>query len=96
MYFGCIRIAPSRRIVSPFSMTFSMMALARCAYSFGMPRRGGNGTILPRESRTSCGMPISIGVSKMPGAMVITRMPLRARSRAIGRVMPATAALDEP
>src|SRR5205085_12346017 len=41
-YFGCMRIAPSRRIVSPLSMTFSMMLLASCAYSAGMPRRGGN------------------------------------------------------
>jgi len=30
----------------------------------------------------------SIGVPKMPGAMVMLRMPLRARSRAIGSVMP--------
>ena len=38
---------------------------------------------------TSYGMPNSIGVPKMPGAMVMQRMPLRARSRAIGKVMPA-------
>ena len=35
-------------------------------------------------------MPSTIGVQKMPGAMVITRMPKRASSRAIGRVMPTT------
>jgi hypothetical protein len=32
----------------------------------------------------------SIGVPKMPGAMVMLRMPLRARSRAMGSVMPTT------
>jgi hypothetical protein len=34
-------------------------------------------------------MPNIIGVPKMPGAMVMQRMPLRARSRAISKVMPA-------
>ena len=32
-------------------------------------------------------MPNIIGVLKLPGAIVMLRMPLRARSRAIGRVM---------
>jgi hypothetical protein len=36
----------------------------------------------------------SIGVPKMPGAIVMLRMPLRARSRAIGRVMPTTPPLE--
>ncbi len=44
----------------------------------------------PSASCTSCGMPSSIGVSKMPGAMVITRIALRDRSRAIGSVISAT------
>jgi hypothetical protein len=39
-------------------------------------------------------MPSSIGVSMMPGAMVITRMPLRHSSRAIGRVMATTPPLE--
>ncbi len=51
-------------------------------------------TIAPSASCTSCGMPSSIGVSKMPGAIVITRMPLLDRSRAIGKVMPATPAFE--
>ena len=38
-------------------------------------------------------MPKSIGVPKMPGAMVMLRMPLRAKSRAIGSVMPTTPAV---
>ena len=37
-----------------------------------------------------CAQANSIGVPKMPGAMVMLRMPLRARSRAIGKVMPTT------
>ena len=36
----------------------------------------------------------SMGVAKMPGAMVMTRMPFCANSRASGRVMPTTPALD--
>jgi len=92
--FGCMRIAPSSRIVSPLSITFSMMCFASAAYSSGLPRREGKGTCLPRESCTSCGMLSSIGVPKMPGAIVQQRMPLRDRSRAIGSVMPTTPPLD--
>ena len=55
----------------------------------------GKGTILPSASCTSWGMPISIGVSMMPGAIVITRMPLRASSRATGRVSATTAPLEQ-
>jgi hypothetical protein len=36
------------------------------------------------ESCTGCGMPISIGVAKMPAAIVTTRMPNLANSRAPG------------
>jgi hypothetical protein len=39
-------------------------------------------------------MPSTIGVQKMPGAMVMTRMPKRASSRAIGSVMPTTPPFD--
>ena len=35
-------------------------------------------------------MPNSIGVPKMPGAIVMQRMPFFDRSRAIGSVMPTT------
>ena len=37
-----------------------------------------------------------MGVSKMPGAIVITRMPNRASSRAMGSVIPTTPAFDAP
>ncbi len=89
-----MRMAPSSRIVSPLSIGFSMMARASWAYSAGFPSRGGNGTILPSASCTSGGMPSSIGVSKMPGAIVITRMPSRDRSRAIASVIATTPPLD--
>ena len=36
----------------------------------------------------------SSGVANRPGAMVHTRMPCCAKSRAMGRVMPATPALE--
>ena len=46
------------------------------------------------ESCASCGSPSSIGVLNRPGAIVITRISLSARSRAIGSVMPTTPPLD--
>src|SRR6185312_15922403 len=39
-------------------------------------------------------MPNSMGVPNRPGAIVMLRMPLRARSRAMGSVMPTTPPLD--
>jgi hypothetical protein len=39
-------------------------------------------------------MPNNMGVPKMPGAIVMLRMPLRERSRAMGKVMPTTPPLD--
>ena len=47
----------------------------------------------PRVRRLASAL-ASIGVRKMPGAMVTTRMPERARSRASGRVMPTTPPLE--
>ena len=71
-----------------------MMWRTSAAYSAGLPRRGGNGTPAARDSRTSGVMPAIIGVSKMPGAMVITRIPKRASSRAAGKVRLAIAPLE--
>ena len=83
VYFGCMRIAPSRRIVSPLSMTFSMMCAPGRVLRRAAEARREAAPCLPSASCTSCGMPSSIGVSKMPGAMV-TRgcrcAPGRARS----------------
>ena len=93
-YFGCIRIAPSRRMTSPLSIGFAMIDRTSAAYSVGCPRRDGCGTCASSDERTSSGMPAIMGVSKMPGAIVTTRMRSFDRSRAIGRVIPATAAFD--
>ncbi len=71
------------------------MATASWAYSSGRPRRFGNGTPAARPARNSSETPASIGVSMMPGAIVITRMPEDASSRAAGRVRPTTPPLDE-
>src|SRR5215472_15157085 len=87
-YFGAMRIAPSNRMVSPLSMLFSMMCCTRAAYSLGWPSRLGNGTCWPRDCRAASGSAPKSGVSKIPGAMVTTRMPSRARSRANGKVIP--------
>ena len=87
--------APSgsrRRAGSPRRSASGCATISRTsdANSSGRPSRGGNGTILPSASCTSGVRLAIIGVSKMPGAIVITRMPERASSRAIGSVMPTT------
>ncbi len=89
-----MRMAPSRRIVSPLSIVFSAMWQTSAANSAGRPSLGGNGTCAPSDLRASSGSAASIGVSKMPGAMVRTRTPNFASSRAIGSVMPTTPAFD--
>jgi len=78
----------------PFFQHPAKMCIARPANSEGLPSLGGKGTIFPRASRTACGRIASIGVSKIPGAMVITRMPYSAHSLARGKVMPTTPAFD--
>ena len=87
-------MAPSRRMVSALSISISTIDFTICANSAGRPRREGNGTCLPSDSCASFGSAASSGVSKMPGAMVQTRMPLRDRSRAIGSVMPTIPPFD--
>ena len=64
------------------------------AYSAGAPNRLGNGTEADSAAFTLSGAPCSSGVLKMPGRMVLTRMPSPIRSRAIGRVMPTTPPFD--
>ena len=54
----------------------------------------GNGTPAASPARNSSDTVASIGVSTMPGAMVTTRMPYCARSRAAGRVSPTMPPLD--
>ena len=74
-----MRIAPSSLITSPLSISFSTTLLTSCAYSAGRPRRGGKGTIFPRESCDS-----------FPGASRQTGLRSRASTGAIGRVLPPT------
>ena len=74
---GGIRSAPSSRITSPLSISFSTMCTASAANSSGRPSRAGTG---PRcrapRARPRAGPPSS-GVSNVPGAIVHTRMPDR-------------------
>ena len=64
-----------------------MIERARCAYSGGRPSRRGNGMLAASAWRAGSGSPARSGVSKRPGAIVTTRIPSEARSRAIGSVM---------
>src|SRR5919198_1534128 len=66
----------------------------RAANSSGLPSRFGNGICCSSDSRMSSLSRASIGVSAGPGAIVITRIPARPRSRAIGSVIPTTPAFD--
>ncbi len=43
-YVACMRMAESRRMVSPFKTGFSIMALTSRANSAGLPKRAGNGS----------------------------------------------------
>ena len=56
--------------------------------------RDGCGICASSDSRTSGGIPAIMGVSKMPGAMVTTRMRSFDRSRASGSVIAATPPFD--
>src|SRR3954447_23616233 len=93
-HFGGMRRAPSSRIVSPFSIWFSAMWTASCANSRGSPRRDGWGMAAPSAVRDSSGSAAKSGVSNVPGAIVQTRIPTRARSRAAGSVRPAMPAFE--
>src|SRR5699024_630097 len=91
---GAIRMAPSRRIVSPLIIGLATTCATRAAYSAGSPRREGCGTCAPSEACASSGSEPSSGVLNSPGAMVFTRICREARSRAIGRVIPTTPPFD--
>ena len=81
-------------MTSPLSIGFSTMCTANAPYSSGLPSRLGCGTCLPSDSLAGSGRPASNGVSNRPGAIVTTRMPLLARSRAMGNVIPTTPPFD--
>src|ERR1043166_2126836 len=61
-----------------------MIAATSPPYSAGSPSRLGNTTSAESAARLSSGSAPSIGVSKMPGAIVITRIPAGARARRAG------------
>ena len=54
----------------------------------------GKGNVRGERGLRLSGRPFIIGVSKIPGRMVLTRTPSSIKSRAIGRVMPTTPAFD--
>lgn len=64
--YGCIRMAPSKRITSPLIMGFSAMEVTRWANSAGSPRRDGKGTCRARKLCTFSGRPASRGVENRP------------------------------
>ena len=84
-------MAPSSLIVSPFIILFVMMCCTRWAYSSGFPSLLGLGTVLARKILTFSGREARSGVSKRPGAMVLTQIPWVLRSLARGSVMPTMA-----
>ena len=89
-----MRIPPSRRITSPLSMGLVMICSARRANSSGRPSRLGKGTAAARAWAASSGISLIMGVSNTPGAMAMTRTPWRESSRAAGRLIPTTPALE--
>lgn len=88
-----MRVAPSNRMTTPFSMAFSMLCTTSDANSSGRPARTGNSMAFFSPARTLSDMAAVMAESNMLGATVTTRMPNRDRSRAIGSVMAATAPL---
>src|SRR5207249_5367416 len=54
-YLAAMRRAPSSRITEPFSIEFSIICRANCANSAGRPRRAGNGTDCPSDTRAGSG-----------------------------------------
>ena len=75
------------RYFEMFDDSTSIMCSASEANSSACPSRCGNGIYAARLSCASCGRLASNGVRNSPGAMVSTRMPNCASSRAIGSVI---------
>ena len=85
----------SQRAVQAQHLAVEHRCSRRCGRRASRTRPGaraaaGKGICAPSAWRDSSGSPASSGVSNRPGAMVQTRMPSRARSRAAGSVSPAT------
>eukprot|EP00962_Isochrysis_galbana_P042484 scaffold15922_cov111-Isochrysis_galbana.AAC.3 len=89
-----MRTAPSNRSTSPLRYRFRMTDSTKAPNSSGRPKRLGKGMEAASPVLTSSFAPSIIGVSNTPGAIVTTRIPRGARSRAMGNVIPTIAPLD--
>ena len=67
MIYGIILRAPSNLTTSPFISGFSTRLCTRWAYSSGVPRRWGKGTVRAKKFLTFSGKDASSGVSNRPG-----------------------------
>jgi len=67
-FYGAIRMAPSRRIVSPFTCVLDDLQ-GELGVLLGSPSRDGNGTCAPRLFCASGRQAHHYGVRKRPGAM---------------------------
>ena len=77
-------------MTSPLRWPLATMWAASCANSAGSPSRFGKGIAAASDCCTASGSSFISGVANRPGAIVQTRMPHCARSRASGSVMPTT------
>lgn len=88
-----ILAAPSSRITVPFNIPFSTTLFTICANSSGLPALAGNSSVLFKLSLALSGIPSTMPVSNIPGAMHTALIPHRERSRASGSVRDARAPL---
>lgn len=86
-------IPPSNLQVSPVAYGFLIILSTASANYDELPSLP-IGVLLIITSRYFLLIPLPIGVSKIPGAIVITLILYLPRSRAIGRVMPIRAPLE--
>ena len=70
LYYGGIRIAPSKRITSPFNIGLVNIDVTNCPNSSGSPNLDGHGTDAPNSSLIFCGNLSNNGVRNNPGACV--------------------------
>mmetsp|Transcript_18265 Transcript_18265/g.42772 ORF Transcript_18265/g.42772 Transcript_18265/m.42772 type:complete len:267 (+) Transcript_18265:90-890(+) len=97
--FG-IRMPPSKRTDSAFMIGDSTRNLTRAANSLGTPNRSVGKTwaffrLSPmRDAGPGLSNAAVRGVAMMPGHIVLMRTPRGPKSRAIGRAIPTTPALD--
>lgn len=66
-HYGCILRAPSKRITSPFSTGFRIIASTSKANSSGFPSRAGFGMVFAKNDLTFSGKLANKGVSNSPG-----------------------------